>query len=400
MNSTTGFGPEQFVFFNEPGPRGRTAINLSADSMKKRSCASMPRVQRIGVFALLTTVLFASFTKGEQIPATKAEASAHARASAVALLRFYNHDTALFNTTGWWNSANAVTALADERRLTGDPEPRDLFSDILVNAPRKYPGFLNNFYDDEGWWALAWIDVYELAPHAPAATRYIQVASAIFNDMTGGWDSTCGGGIWWSKDRKYKNAIANELFLSVAAKLALHSKGRRKKLLLEWANREWRWFSQTGMINSDNLVNDGLNEACRNNGRTTWTYNQGVILGGLAALSKNQKREDLAPTAHRIAIAAIGHLTDRQGILHDACEPDCGEDGVSFKGIFNRNLRELETIDADPVFLNFLKTNAQSLWENARTPGNCFPTVWSGPPSAGNAGAQTSALDAFNAAIP
>jgi predicted alpha-1,6-mannanase (GH76 family) len=378
-------------------------LDVSSDTVKKRNQVSMPRivphVRRIYIFALLFTVLFAPFTTAEQTDTTRSESASHSRAAAAVLLGFYNQDSGLFNTTGWWNSANAVTALADESRVTGDPAPRAVFPEVFANAPKKYPGFLNNFYDDEGWWALAWIDVYELDPHASGASRYLQTASAIFNDMTGGWDETCGGGIWWSKDRKYKNAIANELFLSVAARLALQARGKQKKLLLDWADREWRWFSQTGMINSDNLINDGLDKACKNNGKTTWTYNQGVILGGLAALSKNQKHAGLIPIAHRIAVAAIGHLTDSKGILHDSCEPDCGGDGVSFKGIFNRNLAQLEAVDADPVFLHFLETNAQSLWDNARTPDNRFSVVWSGPPSAGNAAAQASALDAFNAAV-
>ena len=274
-----------------------------------------------------------------------------------------------------------------------------IFPEILTNAPKKYPHFLNDYYDDEGWWALAWIDVYELSPNTASAQRYLQTASSIFQDMTGGWDTTCGGGIWWSKDRKYKNAIANELFLSVAAKLALHAKGSEKKELLKWANREWGWFSQTGMINAQNLINDGLDEHCKNNGKATWSYNQGVILGGLAALHKSERRDDLIPVGEEIASAAISRLTDARGILHDPCEPNCGEDGVSFKGIFNRNLGQLEEVHDDPAFVNFLRKNAESLWLNARTPDDRFSTVWSGPPDAGNAGAQASALDALNAVL-
>ena len=37
----------------------------------------------------------------------------------------------------------------------------------------------------------------------------MNTASQIFADMTTGWDTTCGGGIWWNKTRTYKNAIAN-----------------------------------------------------------------------------------------------------------------------------------------------------------------------------------------------
>lgn len=324
--------------------------------------------------------------------------SGRSRAAAAALLRSYNPHTGLFDTTGWWNSANAVTALADESRLTGDTAPSALFPQILLAAPHKFPGFLNKFYDDEGWWALAWIDVYELDPHSPGAKQYFETAATIFADMAGGWDDACSGGIWWSKDRKYKNAIANELFLSVAAKLALDSRGAQRKFYLDWARREWRWFQQSGMINAEGLVNDGLDASCRNNGRTTWSYNQGVVLGGLAALRRGDKHADVLPSAQRIATAAITRLTDPDGILHDPCEPECGEDGVSFKGIFTRNLAQLQLTTGDPAFVHFLQANAVSLWTRARTPEDRFSTTWSGPPVAGNAGAQASALDALNAA--
>ena len=88
--------------------------------------------------------------------------------------------------------------------------------------------------------------------------KYLSIAESIFFDMSGGWDDTCRGGIWWSKDRKYKNAIANELFLSVAAHLANRTSGTEQKKYLNWAEKEWNWFRASDLINSENLINDGL----------------------------------------------------------------------------------------------------------------------------------------------
>jgi predicted alpha-1,6-mannanase (GH76 family) len=188
---------------------------------------------------------------------------------------------------GWWNSANAITVLADYSRIADSKQYDGVFASTFTAAQRKNPGFLNKFYDDEGWWALAWIDVYDQTGNA----RYLGIAESIFTDMAGGWSDTCGGGIWWSKDRKYKNAIANELFLSVAAHLANRTADASRREYLNWANKEWAWFRVSGMINSSHLINDGLDNrgsettatACTNNGGTVWSYNQGVILGGLTS---------------------------------------------------------------------------------------------------------------------
>lgn len=235
-----------------------------------------------------------------------------------ALQSWYNQQTGLYRTTGWWNSANAITTLADYSKLTKSHEFDAVFSNTLAAAQKTSPGFINKYYDDEGWWALAWIDVYDLN----GGKQYLAMAESIFADMTGGWDDICSGGIQWSKDRKYKNAIANELFLSVAAHLATRVKDRReRKEYLAWAVREWRWFSASGMINADHLVNDGLDAKCANNHRTTWTYNQGVILGGLAELSRIDRDRSLLANAKTIAEAALSapQLVDGLGILHEPC---------------------------------------------------------------------------------
>ena len=306
------------------------------------------------------------------------------------LQAWYDLDNGLYRTTGWWNSANAITVLADYARVTHSRAYDFVFSNTLSRAQKTSPGFVNKFYDDEGWWALAWIDVYGVTRDM----RYLEAAKSVFADMTYGWDDTCSGGIWWSKDRKYKNAIANELFLSVAAQLALAtSDPQERATYLAWARREWRWFSRSGMINDKHLVNDGLNASCENNGKTTWTYNQGVILGGLAALSRVDRDPSLLTEAGRIAEATLENLADAQGILHDRCEPKCGADGTQFKGIFVRNLRALEEVRPQPGYRHFVLTNAASLWSQVRPPEYRLGEVWAAPFGAADASSQSSALD-------
>jgi len=312
---------------------------------------------------------------------------------------WYTPSTGLFQSTGWWNSANAITVLVDYARVSKTTQYNALIANTFTAAQKTSPGFLNKYYDDEGWWALAWIDAYDLTRNKD----YLSMAESIFADMAASWDDTCGGGIWWSKDKDYKNAIANELFLSVAAHLVNRTAGSTRSKYLEWSNREWKWFHASGMINEKNLINDGLGNtrgqsagmACTNNGRTTWTYNQGVVLGGLAELSSANHDAALRETAQKIAMAAITQLVDSKGILHDPCEPKCGADGVQFKGIFVRNLVLLNQSNPQSAYGAFIDKNADTLWEDARGPNFQLSERWSGPFDSGNAASQTSALDAL-----
>ncbi|KAI1461281.1 glycoside hydrolase family 76 protein [Annulohypoxylon moriforme] len=345
------------------------------------------------------------------------------------LQTWYNRETGLWDTTGWWNSANCLTVLADFAVL--DPAASDSLNipDIIQNTyeqaqktpvqaskvlspaglpistytritkrseieKRGFDNFLNDYYDDEGWWALAMIHSHDLGVQGLGDQQYLQAAVEIFEDMKKG-NSTCGG-IFWSKVTSYTNAIANELFLSVAASLANRIPDR-KDYFLGTALTQWNWFKNSGLINSDNLINDGLTDDCKNNGMQTWTYNQGVILGGLVELHQATGDQSLLTEAQTIAAAAISHLT-KDGILSDGCEPNCGSDGSQFKGIFMRNLHYLQkAAPMDPI-KNFLLTNADTIWAKNRNAQNQLGASWEGPFSNATAGTQSSALDVLVAA--
>jgi predicted alpha-1,6-mannanase (GH76 family) len=191
------------------------------------------------------------------------------------------------------------------------------------------------------------------------------------------------------------------LFLEIAASLANRvTDPEQKKYYLVWAQREWKWFNASGMINSDNMINDGLNatnpKACTNNKQATWTYNQGVILGGLAELYNADHDSVLLSKADLIARATMTHLVTPTGILED--HPVHGPDIPQFKGIFMRNLARLNRVAPSAQYKMFADTNARSIWSKDQGSNYQFGASWQGPFDSGDATRQTAVLDAFLAA--
>ncbi|KAL6049772.1 Mannan endo-1,6-alpha-mannosidase, partial [Balamuthia mandrillaris] len=336
------------------------------------------------------------------------------------------------------------------------------------------------FYDDGGWWALAWLRVHDLfcrdgilppsscidggisiEPHSTPTSRspYLQRAMDIFSHMAkNAWDEKqCKGGAWWSKANKYKNAITNELFLSIAARLHLAlgdsasavrfpldlmlspveqqrkeaKEGRKTKQLttmtqkpvhtaLGWAQKSWWWLERSGMINAETgLINDGLLEdgSCKTNLGITWTYNQGVILSGLADLYEATKDKNYIKQATKLVQAVMKHLVHdntEAKVLREPCENHpvltCDKDQRQFKGIFVRHLRYLMDVAAEFRVLDsrneaalreFLEGNAESVWSHARDErNNRFGLEWGElRVSHRDATTQMAAIDALNSVM-
>ncbi len=110
-----------------------------------------------------------------------------------ALVKLYDQRSAVWPTTGWWNSANALTALTEHMITSGDRRYVWLLENTYTKKRNAAQGnFINDFTDDTGWWALAWIRAYDLT----GDNRYLNTARRGVDFMWSNHDDVCGGGLW------------------------------------------------------------------------------------------------------------------------------------------------------------------------------------------------------------
>lgn len=351
--------------------------------------------------AIRTMTALTIFTLGSCLPAPNAcaqnpEKSHNATVSlqdqtALTLHPLMNrYETA--NHSDWrdlhaWQRFVTVSTLSDYEIMSGSPR----FRDNALRALQNRQGLDGN--DDDLWVAQADLDMARLT-HSPAQ---IQDARRIFNTIASKyWDGRCGGGVWWDHARTYKNAITNELFLSTAARLYRFT---HEQAYRDWALKSCSWFRHSGMIDADNLINDGLDNQCRNNGGPAYSYNQGVILDGLLEISP--LTEDGAPqqTASRIALAAIRAFTPSPGTFQEPGGP-MNTDAKIFRGIFVRALGHVAASEVDNTtrteIADWLSQQARSAW-NSRKPDALLSDTWNNHPFHASAQGQVTAASLFMA---
>lgn len=356
------------------------------------------------VFVLILIINSCSITKKETPPGS--DLVRH-------LSYWYNEDTGLWDTTSWWNGANVLTALIEYGRLTENDSLKKLVATTFertrefevsvqgTDSTWTCKNYINDYYDDESWWALAWLDAWEWTGNSD----YLEMSRIIFSDIIKGWDETCGGGMYWKKNNNYKGTITNELTIVVATRLHLEGiKEVNGVNCLDLSRKIWTWMESHQVRNEDNQMQDGVRQKDGNCviAPNVWTYNQGVILSGLVNLHRITQEDAYLSAAHEIAGSALQIMIDDQGILKELrCEPeDCNPDAEQFKGIFMRHLMVLHGYSARPEYKLFLENNARSIIDMATDKGRISPGVsWSVTSDKGNAATTTSALDAVNAYV-
>ena len=67
-----------------------------------------------------------------------------AKAGIGALQRWYDPSSGLWRGTGWWNCANALTAVIRYTKLAGDGRAAGVISTTFTQARRQHANFVNN----------------------------------------------------------------------------------------------------------------------------------------------------------------------------------------------------------------------------------------------------------------
>nr|WP_233533850.1 glycoside hydrolase family 76 protein [Kitasatospora sp. SolWspMP-SS2h] len=332
-------------------------------------------------------------------------------AAADALMYSYDPTTGYWPSS-WWNSAVALTTVVDYLRQSGDSRytwivdrtfrtNRGAFSAGARSSDPIEGDFISRSTDDTEWWALAWIDAYDLTRDS----RYLDEAATIGNYVNGLWDTgSCGGGVWWDRERTYKNAVTTTLYVRLAA--ALHNRLPGDTLWLGRATTGWNWFLGSGLVNAAGLVNDGLTTGCANNGQTVWSYNQGLAIGAAVEVWRATGSAGTLATARRLADAALSSpALVSGGILTESCDApavDCDDNAKQFKGVFLRHLQDLDSVTGH-AYRAFAAAQADRIWSADRDSLNRLGQRWSGGgttahPNASDWRTQASALSALLAA--
>lgn len=364
------------------------------------------------MYGLTVALAVTSLFSGGAFAATKQQYTNNAIAAIKVLNDNYrNSDTGLWGKA-WWNSANALTTLVDLTKIDkGRTEvTKQMLATTYSKAPKhKVAGgavntFLNAYYDDEGWWALAWINAYDFTGNK----AYLQTARNIFEDMKKNPGTPCGGKRWAKTGNVRLAIIANSLYMDVAASLA-NRVPDKKAYYAEQANKQMDWFNNRKIIGNsgENTIRDGLNpETCKPGGYV-WTYNVGSMVSALIEMFKLTGNRDFLNKAVTIARGIINHSSDKNGILTEYGHPrkptmyasgKVSGDFAQFKGVFARALGTLQKFSPQPEFKKFLQKNADSIWAKSRNGKGQLGANWQGPVTAISMQSQSSAIDCLVAA--
>ncbi|KAK6091322.1 hypothetical protein MT418_008167 [Batrachochytrium dendrobatidis] len=214
----------------------------------------------------------------------------------------------------WWESGVMWGAFGEYARYTKDLQFVPIVTNALSNGSisntqvnskevgsflgadqRLGATLLGRWNDDIAWYGLATLTFAELTGKTALLPRsktisYLQVAINTYDEIMQQHDpTTCGGGIFWSRDRTradtkdYKSVITNVQMMVHSAKLGIIT-GDPKYMAT--ADTLYKWLQTSGLITPDFHVWDGLSiPRCVKDARE-FSYNAGLLLGGLAYMYK------------------------------------------------------------------------------------------------------------------
>lgn len=260
-----------------------------------------------------------------------------------------------FGTWHYWWQAHLIDNLVDAQ--VRDPRPErqtEIRRQIRAHRLRN-TGWINDYYDDMAWLALALERAQRLAGVDTAKAQ-----KKLAEQFVNAWVPEDGGGIPWRKQDQFFNAPAN----GPAGIFLARYEGRLRR-----AQQMADWIEETLIDPDTHLVFDGIKAGSLV--RAQYTYCQGVVLGLETELAVRTDDPEHAARVHRLVAAVNEHMAPG-GVIRGAG----GGDGGLFNGILARYLALVVTMlpqtdSQDAAARDTAKAlvldSAQAAWNNRQT---------------------------------
>src|ERR1022692_466417 len=280
----------------------------------------------------------------------------------------YFKDTQIGGRADFWKQAEEIECVIDAYECTSNAAYKDMVV-CLLNGFVKNNGnnWASNIYNDDCMWAsIAFLRGYQ----DTGEERFKAIARENFDLVYDrSWDSTLGGGLYWTTANSTKNACVNGPG-GIAACLLYQIYGDINYLAR--AREIFNWERAHLFIAGTGAVCDGMNT----NGKVNpWasTYNQGTFIGLANFLDETND-----------AMLAANFTKDQ--MTHSGILPSYGLAGNNsgFNAIF---LRWMAKFNKDHGLQNtyqkWLQKNAEAAWNVRRTSDDLSWCQWQKPTQAG-----------------
>ena len=232
-----------------------------------------------------------------------------------------------------------------------DPGPPPGYDGGVV-PPRGSGG--RKYYDDNDWIALELLRLYRHDHYTAFLTR----AKQLYSLITSAWDvkpsDACPGGVPFSSDPRndQRNVVTTAPAVELATELyALTGDADA----LAWAQRMYGWV-RTCLMAPSGLYFDHISPSGQID-QTTWSYNQGTMIGAGVMLYQATGRSEYLDQARFTAGAALGLFTPAR--LH--AEPPF------FASVYFRNLLLLDGVRHDPAYRQVVQAYADWAFQQHRS---------------------------------
>jgi len=209
----------------------------------------------------------------------------------------------------------------------------------------------NGYFDDAGWWAVAYLDAYRATKNmrwlwdAERALSYIQQYA---------WDPVAGG-MWWDSDRDHKTAEPLAAAALVAATLYDIS---HEPYFLEVAKGDVAWADEHTLVGG--LYGRSATDP------TVMDYVEGMMISADVELCRAASEKSWCAKAESIAKASLATFPT---IEPWTPEPDA---------IYMHAMLQLYEQDGDPTWYALAYANATSAEANARDADGFWSHDWRG----------------------